>query len=273
MSGANPQNPRGPQGSQGRALTTVGLAEQTREWAARAFPVVAQAYLDFRKTYFHEQEPSLETPPPRTSEVQRTQAGTIAEDTLRVVPKSFRNLPLLRDILGHLQWEVDIHSLTDQERIELHNLTLTYLHGIKGGIQPWYARWVLQVERALQAVDHPDYYLAFPWHAMLYRSPKELAGYASAVESGDVAGIQHEMTRLGDALVEALNDPLGVQPRLCFSGPDGERRRMLFTLKTSAALALGAYLAYDFARDILKPEHSEPPISVIQGWPGETAGQ
>lgn len=260
-------------GEQQRAVATVGLAEQTRTWAGQAFPVVARAYLDFRRTYCHEANPTLDTAPPHTSETQRTEAGAIAERTLSLVPKSFRNLPLLKDIFGHLQWEVDIHSLTDQERTELHNMAMTYLHGINGGIQPWYVRWVLRVMQALQGIDHPDYYLAFPWQAILYRTPKELAGYAAAVQAGDVTGIEREMARIGDALVEALHAPLEVQPRLCFSGPDGERRRMIFTLKTSAALALGAYLVYDFARDLIEPGRAAPPVSVIQGWPAETAGK
>ena len=86
-----------------------------------------------------------------------------------------RELPLLRDMINHLQWEVDIHSLTEQERIELHNQTMVFLHGIQDGVQPWYVDWVLHVMQALQYVEHPDYYLAFPWQGILYRKPEELA--------------------------------------------------------------------------------------------------
>jgi len=253
-------------------LSRLRLAEQTRDFGGRASAAVARAYLDFRRTYYNEGNPTLEGVPPPNNEIRRTQAGAIAERTLSLIPRAFRQLPLIRDIFNHLQWEVDIHSLTEQERLELHNMAMVYLHGMKDGIQPWYVEWVLAIMEALQQADHPDYYLAFPWQGLFYRSPEDLVAFQRAVTQGDVTVIQHEIEQLGNGLTEALSDPLGVQPRLCFSGPNGERRRILFTLKTDAALALGAYLAYDLARDILSPSHHAPPVSVIHGFPQALAG-
>ena len=273
-------NPVGPRAGGVQSDATVqrvlapaqSLADATRAAVQQIDAAVAQAYLDFRRTFYHEANPTLDSVPTPTNEVLRTEAGTIAEQTLRVVPRMIRELPLLRDLINHLQWEVDIHSLTEQERIELHNMTMVFLHGIQDGVQPWYIDWVLRVMQALQYIEHPDYYLAFPWQGLLYRSPQELATFEQAVTNGDVDGIMREVQRIGNGLVESLRDPLHIQSKLCFSGPHGERDRMIFTLKTSAALALGAYLAYDLAHDLLHPDHHQPPVSVIQGFPEALAG-
>ncbi len=274
-------NPVGPQdsgspnsGQQAPTAVTrpLTLAEATRSAAQEIEDKVARAYLDFRRNFYHDANPTLDSIPAHSDEVLRTEEGTIAYDTLRFVPGMIRQLPLLRDMINHLQWEVDIHSLTEQERIELHNQTMVFLHGIQDGVQPWYVDWVLRVMQALQYVEHPDYYLAFPWQGILYRKPEELAAFANAVANNDVGPIVGEIQRIGNGLVEALNNPLGVQPKLCFSGPNGERDRVIFTLKTTAALALAAYLAYDFARDLLRPDHHQPPVSVIQGFPEAIAG-
>src|SRR5262249_49615489 len=107
---------------------------------------------------------------------------------------------------------------------------------------------------------------------LFYRSPEDLVAFQRAVTGGDVTGIQRELERLGNGLTEALSDPLGGQPRLCFSGPNGERRRVLLTLKTDAALALGGYLAYGLAGDILSPSHHAPPVSVLHGFPQALSG-
>jgi hypothetical protein len=277
MAEMNPIEPRdanSPSGTQ-PAPTAVTrpltLAEATRSAAQQIEDKVAAAYLDFRRTYYHDANPTLDSIPAHSDEIMRTEEGTIAADTLRLVPNMIRQLPLLRDMINHLQWEVDIHSLTEQERIELHNQTMVFLHGIQDGVQPWYVDWVLRVMQALQYVEHPDYYLAFPWQGILYRKPEELAAFAKAAQTGDVGVIISEIQRIGNGLIEALNNPLGVQPKLCFSGPNGERNRAIFTLKTTAALALGAYLAFDFARDLLRPDHHQPPVSVIQGFPKELA--
>jgi hypothetical protein len=244
------------------------LSEQTRDFAAQVYAAVSQEYLDFRRVHCHETNPSLATVPPSLPEVERTEAGRIAEGALNLVPRAVRSAPLVRDLIGHLQWEVDIHSLTDRERLDLHNLTMIYLYGVQDGVQAWFVEWLVGIERDLQQVQHGDYYLAYPWHGLLYQPAHAFREFEDAVAAGNVAGIVHEMTRLANGLVEVLRDPLGTQPRLAFSGPDGERRRTLFSLKTSAGLALAAYLAYDTVHELLHPAQPyQPPQSVIRAYP------
>jgi hypothetical protein len=244
------------------------LAAATREFAAKLYDAVASQYLEFRHKYYGESNPSLASVPPKSTAVQQTEAGKIAELTLKTVPGAVRGFPLIRDIIDHLQWEVDIHTLTERERTELHNLTMIYLYGVKDGIQPWYVAWILDIERKLQGATHPDYYLAFPFQGLFYRSPHDLAAFEVAIRDSDIAGIEHEMQRIANGLIEVLRDPLGTQPRLAFSGADGERRRILFNLKTSAGLALGAYLAVDTVRELLGANRQQPPPqSVIQSFP------
>jgi hypothetical protein len=174
----------------------------------------------------------------------------------------------VRDVLDHLQWEVDINSVTERERLQLHNLTMTYLYGITGGIQPWFVEWQNAAAHSLQGQLHPDYYLAFPWHGLLYRSPQDLAAFDSAIANANVDGIQHEVGRLADHLIRVLRDPLGTQPELAFTGPDAERRRTLFNLKTAAGLALGAYLAAELVHDLVAPRRDMgPPQSVLPELP------
>src|SRR5215831_123558 len=199
MSAMNPGNETG---GVVATLSRLGLAEQTRDFGGPASATIAQAYIQFRRSYYNETNPTLDSVPPQNSEIRRTQAGAIAERTLSLIPRAFRQLPLLRDIFNHLQWEVDIHSLTEQERIELHNMAMVFLHGVQNGIQPWYVAWALSIMEALQEVDHPDYYLAFPWQGLFYRSPDELVAIQRAVTSGDVVAIQREIERLGNGLTE-----------------------------------------------------------------------
>src|SRR5579871_827657 len=125
MAEFNPVGPRdadAPSSAQ-QASTAVTrpltLAEATRPAAQQIEAKVAQAYLDFRRTYYHDANPTLDSIPAHSDEVVRTEEGTIANETLRFVPKMIRDLPLLRDMINHLQWEIDIHTLTEQERIEL----------------------------------------------------------------------------------------------------------------------------------------------------------
>jgi hypothetical protein len=273
MSDAGPQDAVPQQGAGASATTAtlpagVMLAEGTREFAGQVYAAVAQEYLQFRRAYFHEEHPSLATVPPSSTEVQRTEPAKLAEGALSLVPKSVRAAPLVGGLIDHLQWEVDIHSLTERERVNLHNLAMIYLYGVEDGVQPWFVEWIVSVEAALQQITHPDYYLAFPWQAILYQPADGYKAFAAAVAAGDVQGIVHEMTRLGNLIVEVLRDPLGMQPKLVFSGPDGDRRRVLFSLKTSAGLALAAYLAYDTVHELLHPnEPHQPPSSVIRSFP------
>ncbi len=267
MSGAGAQNAGSPPTVR---VSGDALAEQTRDFAAQAYAAVAAEYLQFRRQYCHEENPSLATVPPSSPEVQRTEPARIAEGALALVPKFARSAPLVRDLIGHLQWEIDIHSLTGRERLDLHNLTMIFLYGIQDGVHTWFVEWIAGAERNLQQRLHPDYYLAYPWHGILYQHEEAYHVFAEAVAVGDAQGIIHEMTRIANRLVEVLRDPLGTQPHLAFSGPDGERRQTLFRLKTSAGLALAAYLAYDTVHELLHPQGPyQPPQSVIGSYPPE----
>lgn len=246
------------------------LAAQTQDFAARTSKNVGDQYLEFRRVYYHDSNPSLATLPPRMSHQHQTEGAKIASEALRLMPREAFAIPIVRDLLNQLQWEVDIHTLTERECIALHNLSMTYLYGIQGGIQPWFANWQLEFAHALLGVNHPDYYLAFPWHGLMYRSPEEVRAFDTAIRNGDVAGIEREVKRLGDQLVAVLREPLTTQADLAFTGPDAERRHMIFTIKTRAALALGAYLAIETARGLLRGEHkATPPQSVMQHMPPE----
>jgi hypothetical protein len=249
------------------------LAEQTHAEAGRLYEAVGNAYLIFRREYFQDPNPSLATLPPRSEKVQQTEAARLAAGTLRVVPQEFRRVPVVRDVINHLQWEVDIHTLTERERVDLHNVTMTFMHGISGGIQPWYVEWLAAAQYALQEPLHPDYFLAYPWQGRLYRSPEELRVFDSAIRAGDIPRIEHEIERVADGLVRILHDPLGTQPELAFSGPNAERRRALFNLKTAAGLALGAYLAAEIVRNVLAPQPSGPPKSVLPAVPPQLAAR
>jgi hypothetical protein len=244
------------------------LSEQTRDAAARLYTAVAQQYLLFRRDYCHDPTPSLAAPPPPSDFEQQTESGKIAERALRIVPHAVRGLPLIRDLLDHLQWEVDIHTLTSRERTALHNMAMVFLYGVDGGIQAWYVDWLLEQMHRIQGVTHPKYYLAYPWQGLLYRSPEQLVAFDKAVRGGNVLAIEEEMERFAGQLLGVLRDPLHTQPKLAFSGLHGEQRHLLFSLKTSAAIALGAYLAAEAVKDIIAGhEPAAPPQSVIQAFP------
>lgn len=248
------------------------LATQTSAFAADVSKAVADQYLEFRRKYFHDNNPSLATLPPHVGHVHQTEGAKIAAEALRFMPREAFVIPVIRDLLNQLQWEVDIHTLTERELIALHNLTMAYLYGIQGGVQPWFVNWQLAFAHALQKVNHPDYYLAFPWHGLMYRTPAELQAFDAAVRAGDAQGIQREVKVLHDRLLVVLRDPLGTQEELAFTGPESERRRLMFTIKTRAALALGAYLAIETVRGLLRGEHKQtPPESVMASVPPELA--
>jgi len=252
------------QGQPARLPNGQQLYAQTTDTAARFYNAVAEQYLAFRRDYFHDAQPSLATDPPRTDAVQQTESGKIADRALKVVPRAVRDLPLIRELMDHLQWEVDIHTLTSRERIDLHNISMVFLYGTDGGIQPWYVEWLVEQMHRIQGVTHPKYYLAFPWHGLLYRSPEDLTAIDTAVRRGDILEIERHLEHYGAQLVAVLKDPLHAQPKLAFSGPHAEERRMLFNLKTSAAIALGAYLAVEAARDLLGARHpAGPPESML----------
>jgi hypothetical protein len=280
MSQQYPQPPTMPQAQaqaqaqapQFRVPNPQQLYVQTRDTAGRISAAVSEQYLEFRRRYFGEPNPTLATIPLQSEAVQQTEGGKLAARTLQIVPQSVRQLPLVRDLMDHLQWERDIHTLTGRERVALHNLTMGFLYGTDGGIQPWYVEWLLDQMHRVQNIEHPKYYLAYPWHGLLYRSPQELAAFDQAVSSGDVYAIEQQTEHWAGQLISVLRDPLGSQPKLAFSGPHAEQSRILFELKTAAALALGAYLAVGAVRDILGArESSTPPQSAIDPFPPQMA--
>lgn len=246
----------------------LDLAGQTRDFAREQYDAVANPYLTFRRLFCQESNPTLATVPPRTKEAQQTEGARLAAGALRLMPKEIHAVPLVRDLYDHLQWVVDIHTLTDNERIQLHNLTMVYLFGVHDGIQPWYVSWLARAEHALHTHVHPKYFLAFPWQGIFFRAASELEQFDDAVVTGNVAGIQHEVKHIGDRFIDVLRDPLGTQPKLAFSGEDGERRKLIFDLKTSAGLALGAYLAVETVRALTHP-HDEAPIRSLITLPPE----
>lgn len=251
---------------------TAHLAERTAEFAARLASSVAEPYLSFRRIYYHESAPTLATVPPRSTAVQRTETAALAQRALKIFPAETHAIPVLREMLDHLQWVVDIHSLTENERSAIHNMTMSLLHGLQGGVQPWYVEWLLIAAHRLQAATDPRYYLTYPWQALLYRTPQELARFDDAVRAGDISGIEQEVQRMADGVIDVLRNPLDAQPKLVFTGPDGERRKHLYELKTTAALALGAYLAVDTLRGLINAGHPTGPVaSVIRGLPPEIA--
>jgi hypothetical protein len=241
----------------------LDLAGHTADFARERYEAVATPYLNFRRIYCQETSPSLETVPPRTKEEQRTEGARLAAGALRLMPSEVHAIPLARDLYDHLQWVVDIHTLTDNERIQLHNLTMMYLYGVHEGIQPWYINWLVRSEHALHTKLPPKYFLAFPWQGIFFRASSELAKFDDAVRMGDVVGIQHEVKHIGERFVDVLRDPLGTQPKLAFSSEDGSLRKDIFDLKTAAGLALAAYIAVESVRALTHPGEEPPPRSVI----------
>lgn len=248
----------------------ASLAAETRDFAARLYDAVSGEYLDFRRRFYHEANPVLGSPPPADAGKMQTETAAMAQRALQFMPREAHAVPLVRDLLDHLQWVVDIHTVTEGERTTLHNATLVFLHGIENGIQAWYVEWILEAAHRLQSATDQRYFLAFPWQGLLYLPPNELARFDAAVRDGDVAGIERQIERLGNGFVEVLRDPLGVQPKLVFSGPNGEHNRTIFNLKTSAALALGAYLAADQLSALVHPHQTRPALtSLIPALPQE----
>src|SRR5207302_4209553 len=108
------------------------LAGQTRDFAARIRAAVLDVYLEFRRTYYHESDPSVEVQPPHSNEVKRNERAVIAHEMLRalqLLPREIQAIVLIRDLLDQLQWETDIHTLTENERSTLHNIAHIFLHG------------------------------------------------------------------------------------------------------------------------------------------------
>jgi hypothetical protein len=236
-----------------RATTSAPAELNLAESLAALRATVVRAYLAFRREYYHEAQPDLMRAPSPHAEIRDAEVAGIARSVLRLVPQSVHSIPMLGGFLEHLEQVADIHSISEQERSELHNMTMLFLHGTEDGIQPWYATWLLASAKNLVAVDMSEYYFEHPWDGLLYRSPQELQKFEAAVRSADTTAVTGEVKRLAGRLVTVLRDPVKMHPELAFSGPKAEQRRALFQLKTTAALALGAYLIVNQFQQSLHP--------------------
>jgi len=241
------------------------LAQQTQTVADQLYQTVGNHYLEFRRTYFHDANPSLATEPPAHPNAHQTETARLAENALRVVPGSVQSLPIIGDLVVHLQRVINIHTLTENELLTLHNVSMIYLYGVRDGLQGWYVDYLLDAADKLQHETNPDYYIEFPWHGLFYLPLAETAAFALAVQQGDVTGITNRVQQLGNKLSVALQNPFKAQEDLAFAGEDGERRKAIFTLKTTAGLAIGAYLAIEAVRAVVGPHHAhEQPQAMIQ---------
>lgn len=261
-----------PRSVEGDTAVIQRLPEQTRDWADKTSARVAEHYLAFRRAFYHEANPSLDATPPPHAEIHQAEISRLADNTMRLMPQVVKSVPVLGGLLEQLQQVANIHSITERERSMLHNMTMTFLHGLRGGIQPWYVGWLLASARNLRAQKPDSYFMQFPWDALLYQDGGQLRAFETAVAQGDVAGIERVLDRIAAKLIHALDDPVGAQPDLAFTGPEAERRRMVFRLKTSAALALGAYFVVEEARVLLHPHGARPELhSALAPLPAELA--
>jgi hypothetical protein len=248
----------------------AGLPGQTTAFAAQVSAEVAEQYLAFRREYYHEEQPSLETVPPSHTEIHQAEIARLAESTLRVLPQALKSLPVLGGLLDHLEQVANIHSLSERDRTALHNMTMCFLYGMQGGIQPWYVEWLLASAHNLSRLANPEYYMEYPWDALLFKDPEALAQFDAAVAAGDTAVLEGEIDALAGTLVQVLRDPISTQVDLAFTGPDAEERRRVFNLKTTAAIAIGALLVAEEARLLFQPHESrQKPHSVLAPLPAQ----
>ncbi|HEV8194199.1 MAG TPA: hypothetical protein VGP82_22345 [Ktedonobacterales bacterium] len=229
------------------------LAERTREFAAGLYDAVAAEYLQFRRTYYHEEQPSLANTPHASTEIHKAEVALLAENTLHVLPNTVKTLPVVGGIMEHLQEVADLNSISETERTTLHNMTMAFLYGVKDGLQPWYVQWTLVSARRLASVWDARYFMAYPWDACLYKLPDELTQFEQALRTGNIKDIEQAMQQIAERLITALRDPLATQFEYAFTGPDADRRRTTFRLKTAATIALGAYLLTEEVRTLLQP--------------------
>lgn len=260
-----------------RTLVTApnlsALADQTRAFADQTFEAVAREYLAFRREYYHESQPSLATLPQAHAEIRKSEVALLAESMLRLAPQAVKSIPLVGSFVTHLRQVADMHSIAEDERTALHNLAIGFLHGMRGGVQPWYVEWLLASAHNLSQISDLDYYLEFPFDGLLYRDPAALATFEAAVRQGDTVALRGEIERMAAKLIEALRDPVGVQPRLAFTGSDGEHRRVVFNLETTAALALIAYLIGTEVRLLTNPRQVVAFQSALAPLPAQLKAQ
>ena len=244
------------------------LARDSEAFAATAYAEVASSYLDFRRKIYHEERPSLTTNPPTNPQLARSELALFADNALRLLPQAIKSAPILGGLLEHLEQVADLHSLSVAKCRMLHNMAMATLYGVTDGLQTWYVEWTLASAHRLSNVEQDTYFLAFPWDACLYKSASDLAAFDTAVRTGDSAQIERQVGQIGDRLIAALRDPVGVQAQYAFTGAESEWRKMVFHLKTSAALMLAAYLVTDEARALLHPREVKPaPTSVLAPLP------
>jgi hypothetical protein len=261
-----------PQGSAALPKSTE-LADQTKTVAAQLFQAVASAYLAFRRDYYHEAQPSLATIPSAHAEIRKAELALFIEGVLRATPQAIKSIPFVGAFLQHLEQVANMHSISEDERTALHNLAIGFLHGVRGGIQPWYVEWLLASAQNLTQVTRTDYYVAFPFDGLLYRDPAALASFEAAVRTSDIAALQQEIDHFATRLIAALQNPVRAQPVLAFTGPDSEHRRFVFNLQTVAGLALVAYLLTAEARHVLHPRRVSDPGSVLAPLPPRLAAR
>lgn len=232
------------------------VAHVTRDRVAELHAAVAQQYLDFRREYYHEDTPDLARPPFPHAEIRQGELAGVARGVLRLVPQAMRSLPVLGGFLEHLEQVADMHSISEQERAELHTMSMLFLDGVQGRMQTWYIEWLLASARNLAQVEATDYYLDHPWDALLYHSPAELRRFEAAVRAADRVALEGELERLATGLIKALKDPIGMHVELAFTRPKADRQKLAFQLKTTAALALGAYLIVEQVQQQVHPHRS-----------------
>lgn len=249
------------------------LAEQTSAFADKIFKAVASAYLAFRREYYNEPQPSLDTLPQANAEIRKSELALLIESTMRLTPQVIKSIPLVGGFLTHLRQVADMHSIAEEERTALHTLTIGFLRGIQGGIQPWYVDWLLTSAHNLSRINDLDYYLEFPFDGILYHDPTTLAALETAVRRGDTEALEDEIERLANRLIKVLRDPVHTQPRLAFTGPNGDHRRTMFDLKTVAGLGLLAYLIAAEVRALSQPRHAGPPRSALAPLPTQQQAQ
>jgi hypothetical protein len=246
------------------------LAQQTQAFADQIYQTVGDQYLEFRRTYFHDANASLATEPPPHLVPHQTETAKLAEEALKVIPSGAQSLPVLGDLLTHLRRVVDIHTLTEDELLTLHNVAMIFLYGIRGGVQGWYVDYLVDAAHQLQHVSNTEYFITYPWHGLFYLPPQETAAFDAAVQQYHVAAIEQQVQQFAGRLVNALQHPFKAQEELAFAGEGGEGRKTLFTLKTTAGLAIGAYLAIETVHALVGPHTTHTaPQSVIQLIPSQ----
>lgn len=254
--------------------TFTDLTSHSRAFGGQVYEEVAERYLQFRREYYMEEHPALDTLPPQHAEIHRSELALLAEQTLRLVPAAVRSVPVVGGLLDHLGHVADIHSISEAERTALHNMTMTFLHGTRDGIQPWYAQWLLVSAQQLSIITDTEYFMEFPWDACVYMPPDDLAAYERAMRTNDITGIEAGIRRVANNLCLALKEPIDTQVAFVFTGPDADHRRERFQLKTAAALALGAILIGEEARLLLRPHPpAQPPRSVLAPLPDDLSSE